>query len=233
VTRYFDSSFSLPTGQRYLIRQVIDFLARLDSTAPQEGQWLVDLGCGRAPYRTLFHRYRYLGIDALPSVSSPDVFAEVRGLPIRSRGVAACLTVWVLDDLPDPEVAIAEVARILQPGGYYFAVEAQWAQQHFPPRDYFRFAPNALIHLAGKHGLELASYSSYGGDFGVIGFSLIHVIGLVNQRLGKVGMLLDGLCRLVINGVLGPLDRLARLPRFRGVFETNSIGYCYVFRKTG
>jgi SAM-dependent methyltransferase len=233
VTRYFDTSFSLPTGQRYLLRQVIDFLAGLDSLAPQEGQWLVDVGCGRAPYRKLFRRYRYLGIDPHAEVSSPDVFADIRSSPVRTQGAGACLTVWVLDDLPEPEVAIAEVARMLQPGGYYFAVEAQWAHQHFPPHDYFRFAPNALVHLAGKHGLELVSCRSYGGDFGVIGFSLIHLFGLVNRKLGPVGIVLDGVCRLLINGVLAPLDRLARIPRFRGRFETNSIGYCYVFRKSG
>jgi len=229
--RYHDRSFSLPTGRKFLLRQVVAFVASIDQLASLEGGLLVDVGCGHKPYEKLFRRYRYLGVDAFTDISSPDVAAQVTAIPIRAGSVDACMTVWVLDDLSEPEVAIKELSRILKTGGHYFAVEAQWAHQHFPPHDYFRFAPNALAHLCKKHALELVSCTSYGGDFAVIGFSLIHLAGIVNARLGLLGGALTAISHLVVNCLFAPLDRIARLSIFHGCFETNSVGYCYVFRK--
>jgi hypothetical protein len=133
--------------------------------------------------------------------------------------------------LPEPEAAMKEISRILGAGGHYFAVECQSTSSHFQPHDYFRFSPNALEFLAEKHGMELLRAESYAGDFALIGFSIVRVTMKVCTRLGAVGKALLPLACLCINVVFAPLDRLARVKRFKGVFEANSAGHCYVFRK--
>jgi SAM-dependent methyltransferase len=228
---YFDSAFSLPTGHRFLLRQVVAFLKGIDHMAPPAGGFIADFGCGEQPYRKLFSRYRYLGVDAFKSVSSPDIFGGITAMPLRTGSIDGCLTVWVLDDIPEPETAIKEIARVLKPGGHYFAVECQSSSRHFLPHDYFRFSPGAMAHLAGKHGLEMIRSDSYGGDFALIGFSFIRIMLKLCGHLGALGKIILPIHNLIINSIFGPLDRLARDPRFKGVFEANSTGYCYVFRK--
>lgn len=66
---YFDRHFSLPTGYRWLISDVIDFLSNLDSYAPEKGARLLDIGCGRKPYKRLFKVYDYIGMDYYTEVS--------------------------------------------------------------------------------------------------------------------------------------------------------------------
>lgn len=228
---YFDSAFSLPTGHRFLLRKVVAFLRGIDRMAPPSGGYIADIGCGDQPYRKLFSRYRYLGLDAFKSVSNPGIFAGITAIPIRSHSIDGCLTVWVLDDIPEPESAIREIARILKPGGHYFAVECQSSSRHFLPHDYFRFSPGALAHLTGKHGLEMIRCESYGGDFALIGFSCIRIMMKVCGRLGMLGKIILPVHNLFINALFGPLDSFARHPRFKGAFEANSTGHCYVFRK--
>jgi SAM-dependent methyltransferase len=228
---YFDSAFSLPTGYRFLLRQAISFLGGLNSYATVPRPVLLDIGCGEKPYRKLLNRYKYIGLDAFESVSSPEVLGAISAIPFASGKLDACLTVWVLDDLPEPEAAIREIARVLRPGGHYFAVECQSTASHFLPHDYFRFAPNALIRMARDNGLEAVSRNSYGGDFALVGFSLIRIVRRVCSRLGLPGRVLAAFLVFALNAVFAPLDSLARLSVFRGEFEANSLGHCYVFRK--
>lgn len=227
---YFDRHFSLPTGYRWLISGVIDFLSTLDSYAPKQGARLLDIGCGQKPYKKLFKVYDYIGMDFYTEVSNPDVIGSILDIPMESSSMDACLTVWVMDDLEEPEDGVKEIARVLTRGGHWFAVENQSTNQHFPGHDYFRFTPAALKHLCGKHGLELVCCKSYGGDFALIGMALV---GVATRVLGSLRLhrLLGWAVFLMINVVCKPLDRFLRVPFFRGKFETNSFGYCYVFRK--
>jgi SAM-dependent methyltransferase len=228
---YFDSAFSSPAGYRFLLREAISFLSGLNSYATGPGPMLLDIGCGEKPYRKILGRYKYLGLDAFKSVSSPEVLGAITAIPFASGKLDACLTVWVLDDLPDPGAAIREIARVLKPGGHYFAVECQSTASHFLPHDYFRFAPNAMIRMARDSGLEAVSRRSYGGDFALIGFSLIRIVRRVCSRLGLPGRALGPLLILPLNVVFAPLDFIARRGIFKGEFEANSLGHCYVFRK--
>ncbi len=227
---YFDKDFSFPTGYRFLLTDVVDFLAKLDSYAPKQGARLLDIGCGKKPYKKLFSRWDYRGMDYYSEISNPDVEGSILDIPFPDCSMDGAMTVWVLDDLEEPSHGIKEIARVLKPGGYYFAVENQSANRHFPPHDFFRFTPYALQYLGKKHGLELLSFCTFGGDFCLVGFALISIVRKVLFKL-RLHKLLGWLFYLGINLVFKPLDRLARLSCFHGQFETNALGYCYVFKK--
>ena len=227
---YFDKNFSLPTGYRFLLKDVISFLVSLDRYASREGARLLDIGCGNQPYKKLFSRYQYVRMDAYADVSQPDIFGSIQDIPFNDGELDACMTVWVMDDLAEPEQGIQEIARVLQSGGYYFAVECQSANIHFPPNDYFRFAPNALIQLCKKHGLEIMSYHSYAGDFASIGFGIISIFRRIFSKL-HINRVAEVFYSLAVNVFFRPMDKIARMRTFKNFFECNSLGYCYVFRK--
>jgi SAM-dependent methyltransferase len=228
---YFDSEFSLPTGYRFLLNDIIRFLSRIDNYATSDHCVLLDIGCGNKPYKKLIRKYSYTGLDLYTDVSNPDIIGDILDIPVLENSIDAALTVWVLDDIPEPGKALEEIARILKPGGYYFAVENQSTNQHFKGYDYFRFAPQALEYLALKNKLELLEVKSYGGDFALSGFILITAFNTMFNRIFGKYNILKPFYSLLINLLFYPVDRLFRIKYFRKNFEKNSIGYCYLFRK--
>jgi hypothetical protein len=67
----------------------------------------------------------------------------------------------------------------------------------------------------------------------LIGFSFIRIVRRICSRLGMPGRVLAVLLILALNTVFAPMDFIARLRVFKGEFEANSLGHCYVFRKAG
>ncbi len=84
---------------------------------------VVDLGCGSAPTEPAVARW--IGVDrSLSELDSarragrgPLVMATATALPVRDRSVGAVLAAMSLMVISDPAAALAEIARILRPGG--------------------------------------------------------------------------------------------------------------------
>ena len=67
----------------------------------------------------------------------PVVQTDMRALPFRDGVFAAVTHLWCLDHLPDPLEAITEAARVLRPGGRYFACSS--ARDNDPEVMYERY----------------------------------------------------------------------------------------------
>jgi len=107
------------------VRTMIEFLQ------PQEGERILDCGCGMGFYlRTLSSLYkaRYTGLDgnaetlafARQAVSGrgiPLVRADVLRLPYADGSFDKVLLSEVLEHLPDDRQGLAELHRVLRPGG--------------------------------------------------------------------------------------------------------------------
>ncbi|HXZ13279.1 MAG TPA: class I SAM-dependent methyltransferase [Candidatus Sulfotelmatobacter sp.] len=101
---------------------------------------VVDAGAGsRCVYAN--RGFRIVGADALIADlrSNPDARFKVvanltEDLPFQPGSVDAVTACYFLEHIPDPEKFIADVARILRPGGRFFAL--------FP----CRFAPFAVLN---------------------------------------------------------------------------------------
>ena len=82
---------------------------------------LLDLGCG------IGHSYRLLaprtsvGVDIDPAVlegqDRETAVADMRNLPFADASFASVLSVQSIEHVPDPERVLAEVRRVLEPGG--------------------------------------------------------------------------------------------------------------------
>jgi len=230
IKMYFDRHFSLITGYRFLLKDVIKYIATIDSFFDSKYK-ILDIGCGKKPYKKLLKKSDYVGLDVCEcEYANPDIIGSSENIPCKNDNFDAIMTVFVLDDSFYIKKTFCEISRVLKDGGYYFALEAQNASIHNPPFDFFRFAPNAMIKLAKEVNLELIRHDTYGGDFANVGFCFISIIRNTLSSL-KLEPFLGPIFYLPINVIFRLLDLIGRLKVFRNKYKNNSLGYFYVFKK--
>jgi SAM-dependent methyltransferase len=98
--------------------------------APELRGPVLDVGCGEGRLASLLGDcVRWVGVDSSPTQLAanpcrPAVLADMRALPFRLGAFAEVTHLWCLYHLDDPAPAIAEAARVLAPGGRYYACTA-------------------------------------------------------------------------------------------------------------
>jgi len=109
-------------------RRVRTMLAYLN---PQPGETILDCGTGMGFYplviNRLFPGVRVIGIDTDPralafarghlEAGTPVIHADITAMPLASSSIDSVLMSEVLEHLPDEAAALAEVRRVLKPGG--------------------------------------------------------------------------------------------------------------------
>jgi ubiquinone/menaquinone biosynthesis C-methylase UbiE len=83
------------------------------------------------------------------------VQADATDLPLAERSIDLVIAITVLGEVPSAESTVAEVRRVLRPGGVFSVSE------HWPDPDFLSFA--RVSALCGKRGLQLQA--KYGGRF--------------------------------------------------------------------
>lgn len=167
----------LPTRRRrpavnssrvHLERGVVRF-AR--NTEP--GMLVLDAGAGRSPYRRHFAHTRYeaadfaqLGTDYAPL----DYVCDLTAIPVEDGRFDRVLFNQVLEHLPDPAAALAELFRVLKPGGRIYCSVPLFFAEHQVPHDYYRYTQFALRRLFQQAGFTGAKITWLEGYFGTISY---------------------------------------------------------------
>jgi SAM-dependent methyltransferase len=117
---------------------------------------LLDVGAGEGPYRELFHHVRYESTDwehsVHPGARHVDHVGPAHDLPVPDEAYDAVLCTQVLEHVPNPDAVIAELFRVLRPGGrLYLTVPLAW-ELHEMPFDFYRYTPHGLATILGGAG---------------------------------------------------------------------------------
>lgn len=115
---------------------------------------LLDVGCGEMPYRTFLSAdVGYVGIDVPQAgafdMSGNDEVILFDGYKIHFSDLAfdTVLCTEVLEHSPEPAPLIAEIERVLKPGGKLIVTVPFSARVHYAPYDYHRFSKYALARM--------------------------------------------------------------------------------------
>jgi len=106
----------------------------------------LDLGGKGAPYRPLVAARRYDLLD-LSSTRHPAVVGDAHRLPFRNGTYDLVLATQLLEHCHTPAEVVAEVHRVLRPGGRFVCSVPFIYVIHGDPHDYWRFTAQGLRHL--------------------------------------------------------------------------------------
>ena len=114
-----------------------------------EGQRALNLGCGGTRYGP-----RVVNLDLAP-MPAVDVCGNGEGLPFRDAAFQGVVARGVLEHVRSAEAVMAEVRRVLRPGGFLY-VEVPFMQPlHLSPEDHRRFTlPGLRGFLGGFEEVE-------------------------------------------------------------------------------
>jgi SAM-dependent methyltransferase len=148
---------------RYIARSAL--LRSVREIAPELSGTLLDVGCGRMPYKPLIMSSpnritKYIGMD-LPGDSKrvpPDLAWDGRTIPLDDGIVDCALATEFFEHIHEPEGVMREIYRVLKPGGFLFLTVPFLWPLHEVPWDEYRYTPFSLEkHLvsAGFAGVSL------------------------------------------------------------------------------
>lgn len=151
----------------------------------------------------------------------PDILASVEAMgPVGDGSADAVFCVEVLEHVGHPESAVAEIRRVLRPGGCLIGSTPFLLGIHDAPNDYYRFTRHGLQRLFREfEEVELRERNGYFAS----GAVLIYRRFALDAPLSGLALLCTPLMLLLALG-LEWLDRL--IPSHEG-----TTGYFFVYRK--
>jgi ubiquinone/menaquinone biosynthesis C-methylase UbiE len=175
AAQYYDQTRGLPAE---VTEQIAD---RLEGAGGTEGRFL-EIGVGTGRISLPLHRRgrRILGLDLsvpmleryrakamLAGLAPPPVMcADATRLPVRDGSVDAVIEVHVLHLVPDWRRAVAEIRRVLAPGGVVLSERRIWERsQGRGPRALTRERHSAILATMGVRRRRIGA----GADREVVG----------------------------------------------------------------
>ncbi len=99
-----------------------------------------------------------------------DYVCELTDIPVEDGRFDRILFNQVLEHLPEPGRALAELHRVLKPGGLIFCSVPLFFAEHQIPHDYYRYTRFALRRLFDEAGFEIDRISWLEGYFGTVAY---------------------------------------------------------------
>lgn len=129
-------------------RRRAELIAEQAAKLPTNARSLLDVGGKGKPYACFFSGRvaSHYVLDVAPAYSV-DVVGDARKMPFANASMDVILATQVLEHIPEPVAVIAEIHRVLKPGGTLLLSVPAIFPQHGSPGDYWRYMPQGLEWL--------------------------------------------------------------------------------------
>ncbi|MFA6970102.1 MAG: class I SAM-dependent methyltransferase [Gallionella sp.] len=132
----------------------------LADMAPRLTGKVLDFGSGSQPYRPLLTncaRYTSLEYDTPQNRERKvaDIFYNGQSIPAEDNSFDGLLSTQTLEHVPNPDVIVAEWARVLKDGGMLLITMPFMWPEHEMPYDFQRYSSGGLRLVLEKSGFEI------------------------------------------------------------------------------
>lgn len=162
---------------------------------------LLDLGCGHVPYYGMYSNLvtETVCVDWHNTYHKNELLDAVvdlnRPLPMDSNSFDTVLLTDVLEHLARPFELMAEVSRVLRPGGKLIVGVPFLYWLHEQPYDFYRYTEFGLAFMCESNALTVVSLVPYGGAPEV----LVDITGKCVSALGElIGRAYVSACRMML-----------------------------------
>lgn len=160
---------------------------------------VLDVGAGESPWRGwLPAGTTYVGIDVANSddfgmapAAKDVVYYDGRVMPFDDDSFENVLCIEVLEHVPEPDLLMMEMSRVLSDGGRLLLTVPWAARRHHIPYDFHRFTREQLVLLLCNSGFTQIQIIERGTDVGAIANKLV-VLNLrwLRPRIEPIRLLL-------------------------------------------
>jgi SAM-dependent methyltransferase len=102
---------------------------------------ILNIGSGNQP-----RRLDTVNVDMM-DYENVDIVCDIHSLPFADNSIDAVVSIAVLEHVREPRQVLAEVHRVLKPGGYVFSVIPFMQPFHASPHDYQRYTLPGIEYL--------------------------------------------------------------------------------------
>jgi SAM-dependent methyltransferase len=154
--------------------------------------------------------------------AKPDIVADAQALPVRSRTEECVVCLETLEYVDDPEVAVAEMSRVLRPGGRVL-LSVPLLHRVDSVIDRHRFTERRLRELLERAGLSVVEITPQGRFFTTLANMLREATAAIASRPLRWAM---ATCTVPLGAALLRLDGLPAVRRsvFLSSFTTGFLG---------
>jgi len=204
------------------------FAATRSAIAEHARGRVLDVGCGHMPFRdfALKHSSVYEGFDVERRTEGVTHVGNAEAMTsIASDSYETVFSFEVLEHLPHPQRAVAEMARVLAPDGTLLVSVPHLSRLHEEPHDYFRYTNHGLRTMLSDAGLEVLSIAPTAGLFSFLAHQVSTILLGLAWPVPGLRQLVYALNQLVL---VWPVLWLDAVLDKRGLF---ALGYVAVARK--
>jgi SAM-dependent methyltransferase len=160
---------------------------------------LIDVGCGSQPYRKMFKVEEYTGLEFDSPIARErgiaDVYYDGTVFPLKNEQFDSVICSQVLEHVFNPDEFLAEIHRVLKPGGcMVLTIPFVW-DEHEQPYDYARYSSFGLKSLLEKSGFSIIEQEKICADVTVL-------FQLTNAYLFKITNNMPTYPRLIFNATI-------------------------------
>ena len=123
---------------------------------------VLDVGCGRKPYRHLVPAQEYIGLELdtpeLRDLGAADLYYSGGAFPVAAESFDTVICSQVVEHIFTPADFLREIRRVLRPGGTLLLTTPFAWDEHSQPYDFARYSSFGLKHLLTETGFEVIAH---------------------------------------------------------------------------